>query len=41
MTRSDDQMAYTVAQAREVIDLCLGAQQQALAALQQAGGSRG
>ena len=34
MTRSDDQMAYYVAQAREVIDLCLGSQKQMLDALQ-------
>lgn len=32
-TRSDEQMAYTVAQARELIDLCLMAQKQALDAL--------
>ncbi|MFX8168690.1 hypothetical protein ABTL13_19885, partial [Acinetobacter baumannii] len=27
-TRHDDQLAYCVAQAREVIDLCVGAQKQ-------------
>ncbi|MCV2360610.1 hypothetical protein LNV08_16685 [Paucibacter sp. TC2R-5] len=34
ITRSDDQLAYYVAQAREVIDLCLGSQKQILDALQ-------
>ncbi|WP_457389795.1 hypothetical protein [Roseateles sp. P5_E1] len=34
MTRSDDQLSYYVAQAREVIDLCLGSQKQVLDALQ-------
>ncbi|PTT93375.1 hypothetical protein DBR42_00085, partial [Pelomonas sp. HMWF004] len=34
MTRSDEQLAYYVAQAREVIDLCLGSQKQVLDALQ-------
>ena len=34
MTRSDDQLGYYVAQAREVIDLCLGSQKQMLDALQ-------
>ena len=34
MTRSDDQLGYYVAQAREVIDLCLGSQKQVLDALQ-------
>ena len=34
MTRSDEQLGYYVAQAREVIDLCLGAQKQVLDALQ-------
>lgn len=32
--RSDEQLAYYVAQAREIVDLTLGAQQQAVAALQ-------
>lgn len=36
MTRSDEQLGYYVAQAREVIDLCLGAQKQVLDALQSA-----
>ncbi|MDC8773357.1 coiled-coil domain-containing protein [Roseateles albus] len=34
ITRSDDQLGYYVAQAREVIDLCLGSQKQILDALQ-------
>ncbi|MDN3920350.1 hypothetical protein [Roseateles violae] len=34
MARSDDQLGYYVAQAREVIDLCLGSQKQVLDALQ-------
>ena len=34
MTRSDEQLGYYVAQAREVIDLCLGSQKQVLDALQ-------
>ncbi|WP_077036821.1 hypothetical protein [Pelomonas sp. KK5] len=34
ITRSDDQLGYYVAQAREVIDLCLGSQKQVLDALQ-------
>ncbi|KQV50531.1 hypothetical protein ASC95_14290 [Pelomonas sp. Root1217] len=34
MTRSDEQLSYYVAQAREVIDLCLGSQKQVLDALQ-------
>jgi len=34
VTRSDDQLGYYVAQAREVIDLCLGSQKQVLDALQ-------
>jgi hypothetical protein len=33
MTRSDEQLGYYVAQAREVIDLCLGSQKQVLDAL--------
>ena len=34
LARSDEQLAYYVAQAREVIDLCLGSQKQVLDALQ-------
>lgn len=34
MNRSDEQLGYYVAQAREVIDLCLGSQKQVLDALQ-------
>ncbi len=34
MSRSDEQLNYYVAQAREVIDLCLGSQKQVLDALQ-------
>jgi hypothetical protein len=39
MTRSDEQLGYYVAQAREVIDLCLGSQKQALDALQASAGA--
>ena len=35
MTRSDEQLAYYVAQAREIIDLSIGSQQDVLEALQQ------
>jgi hypothetical protein len=37
IARSDEQLAYYVAQAREVIDLCLDAQKQAVDALRHAG----
>ncbi len=40
-TRSDEQLAYYVAQAREVVDLSLLAQQQIVGELQQLGGRRG
>ena len=35
MTRSDEQLAYYVAQAREIIDLSIGSQKDVLEALQQ------
>jgi hypothetical protein len=35
MTRSDEQLAYYVAQAREMIDLSIGSQKDVLEALQQ------
>jgi hypothetical protein len=34
MTRSDEQLAYYVAQAREIIDLSIGSQKDVLDALQ-------
>jgi len=40
LARSDDQLAYYVAQAREVIDLSLSAQRQITLDLQQLGGTR-
>ncbi|MEO6280773.1 hypothetical protein [Roseateles sp.] len=41
MTRSDEQLGYYVAQAREVIDLCLGSQKQVLDALQTTAAAHG
>jgi hypothetical protein len=41
MNRSDEQLGYYVAQAREVIDLCLGSQKQVLDALQQGATANG
>ena len=35
MSRSDEQLAYYVAQAREIIDLSIGSQKDVLEALQQ------
>jgi len=35
MTRSDEQLAYYVAQAREIIDLSISSQKDVLEALQQ------
>jgi hypothetical protein len=34
MTRSDEQLAYYVAQAREIVDLSIGSQKDVLEALQ-------
>ena len=41
MNRSDEQLGYYVAQAREVIDLCLGSQKQVLDALQNTAAANG
>ncbi|MFG6486567.1 hypothetical protein ACG04R_07800 [Roseateles sp. BYS78W] len=41
MNRSDEQLGYYVAQAREVIDLCLGSQKQVLDALQNTAATNG
>jgi len=41
MNRSDEQLGYYVAQAREVIDLCLGSQKQVLDALQNTAAAHG
>jgi len=41
MTRSDEQLGYYVAQAREVIDLCLGSQKAVLDALQTTAAANG
>ncbi|MNT90763.1 hypothetical protein D3C72_2317460 [compost metagenome] len=40
MARSDEQLAYYVAQAREVVDLSMLSQKQILEDLQQLGGQR-
>ena len=40
LARSDEQLAYYVAQAREVVDLSMLAQRQIMADLQQLGGAR-
>jgi len=40
LARSDEQLAYYVAQAREVVDLSMLAQRQIMADLQQLGASR-